>query len=57
MCTPQLDGDHAVQVVRDGAEDLQQEDLQRDDGVHPAHEDDAGMQERDQAKLRHQVGN
>ena len=47
LCTPELDGDNAVQVVRDGSEDLQQEDLQRDDGVHPAHQDDAGVPERD----------
>ncbi len=50
------DGADAVQVLRDGAEGVQQEDLQRDDRVHPAHQNDAGVQERDQAELRHQVG-
>ncbi len=41
LCILELDGDNAIQVIRDGAEDLQQEDLQRDHGVHPAHQDDA----------------
>ena len=45
-----VDGVDAVQVVQDGSKGLQQEDLQRDNRVHPAHEDDARMQERDKTK-------
>ena len=51
------DGGDSLQVVRHGAEGFHEEDLQRDDRVHSSHEDDAGMQERDEAKLRHKVGN
>ena len=50
------DGANALQVVRDGPEGVQQEGVQRDDRVHPSHQDDARVQERDEAELRHQVG-
>ncbi len=52
-----VDGGDALQVVRHGAEGLHEEDLQRNNRVHSSHEDDARMQERDEAKLRHKVGN
>jgi hypothetical protein len=50
------DGADAVQLVRDHRQGVPPEGVQRDDRVHPAHQDDARVQERDEAELRHQVG-
>ena len=52
-----VDGRHAVQVVRDGAEDLHEAGVQGGYGCGPAHQNDARVQERHQAELHHQVGN
>ena len=50
------DGRDALQELRDGAQEVQEEDLQGGHRHHPAHQDDARVQERHQAELRHQVG-